>query len=181
MNKDGEEEMGWTTDGIADGSEPYGDIVIGGDITAYGLSNRSAVTSITAENIASSNSYLFQNCSSLAKAKLNRKTAGVTGAGWFMSCKALKTVDIGDKINLIGNFFFGSCSSIELVILRYNDVVKLNNVNAFSGTPFASGGTGGKIYVPLALIESYQTATNWATLYDAGTIEFLPIEGSEYE
>lgn len=38
-----------------------------------------------------------------------------------------------------------------------------------------------KVYVPSAFIESYKTATNWKTLYDVDTVEFLAIEGSDYE
>jgi hypothetical protein len=61
------------------------------------------------------------------------------------------------------------------------DVVKLINVSAFVSTPFASGGTGGTVYVPAALVETYKTATNWSTLYAAGTCNFVALEGSEYE
>jgi hypothetical protein len=50
-----------------------------------------------------------------------------------------------------------------------------------SKTPFASGGTGGTVYVPQALITEYQNATNWSTLYAGGTCNFVAIEGSEYE
>ena len=67
------------------------------------------------------------------------------------------------------------------LVLRNDTVVTLANINAFQGTPFASGGTGGTVYVPAALIESYQTATNWSTLYASGTCNFAAIEGSEYE
>ena len=52
----------------------------------------------------------------------------------------------------------------------------LSDSKAFNGTPFASGGTGGKVLVPRALVESYQTATNWSTLYVAETCEFLALE-----
>ena len=39
----------------------------------------------------------------------------------------------------------------------------------------------GTVYVPSDLISSYQTATNWKTLYDGGTVTFEAIEGSDYE
>ena len=42
-------------------------------------------------------------------------------------------------------------------------------------------GATGTVYVPQALIPTYQAATNWKTLYDAGTVTFAAIEGSEYE
>ena len=65
--------------------------------------------------------------------------------------------------------------------LRSETVCTLSNVNAFNNTPFASGETGGTVYVPQALIEDYKIATNWSTLYEAGTCNFVAIEGSEYE
>lgn len=34
---------------------------------------------------------------------------------------------------------------------------------------------------PTELISTYQTATNWKTLYDGGTLTFAAIEGSQYE
>lgn len=37
------------------------------------------------------------------------------------------------------------------------------------------------VWVPSDLITSYQTATNWSTRYNAGTITLHAIEGSEYE
>jgi hypothetical protein len=55
------------------------------------------------------------------------------------------------------------------------------NKKVFDGTPFASGGTGGTVYVPQALITEYQNNTNWSALYAQGTCNFVAIEGSEYE
>jgi hypothetical protein len=81
----------------------------------------------------------------------------------------------------LGGAYFDHCSSLTTLVLRNDTVVTLANINAFQGTPFASDGTGGTVYVPAALIESYQTATNWSTLYASGTCNFAAIEGSEYE
>ena len=76
----------------------------------------------------------------------------------------------------------GNSGKLNTLVLRRTDaVVNLLNVSAFVSTPFASGGTGGTAYVPSALVESYKTATNWSTLYAAGTCNFVAIEGSEYE
>jgi hypothetical protein len=65
--------------------------------------------------------------------------------------------------------------------MRGATVCPLINTNVFNSTPFAAGKAGGTVYVPQALIEQYQTATNWSTLYAAGTCNFVAIEGSEYE
>ncbi len=55
---------------------------------------------------------------------------------------------------------FKNSNKLETLILRKNSVIKLSNINAFDGTPFASNGSGGTIYVPESLIETYQSATN---------------------
>ncbi len=103
------------------------------------------------------------------------------GQYMFEYCTALKKVDLGTACSVLINSAFTQCKVLDTVILRSNSVVTLENVNVFGNTPFASGGTGGTVYVPQALIEEYQTATNWVTLYGAGTVTFAAIEGSEYE
>lgn len=58
-----------------------------------------------------------------------------------------------------------------------------------SGGKMLSGNTAyadgvkytGTVYVPSALISSYQTASNWSTLYNNGTLTFAAIEGSPYQ
>lgn len=122
--------------------------------------------------------YLFENCTALTKfvAPLTRTTQT---NGMFARCSALTLVDMMG--GAFGRWYFEHCSSLTTLVLRNSTVVSLSNTDAFQGTPFASGGTGGRVYVPAALIESYQTATNWSTLYASGTCNFAAIEGSEYE
>lgn len=99
----------------------------------------------------------------------------------FQSCTSLAFLDLPSVTRIRANAF-KQCSSLETVVLRSSTVVTLENVNAFNdSTPFASSGSGGTIYVPSALISSYQTATNWSTLYGYGNTTFAAIEGSEYE
>jgi hypothetical protein len=81
----------------------------------------------------------------------------------------------------IQNSSFYDCKTLDTIILRCDQLVSLIHPNGFGNTPFAVNGTGGTVYVPAALIESYKTATNWVTLYEAGTCNFVAIEGSEYE
>lgn len=129
-------------------------------------------------SFGSSETYLFENCTALTKfvAPLIRTTQTL---GMFKGCSALTLVDVMG--GGFGQSYFGRCSSLTTLVLRNDTVVTLANINAFQDTPFSSGGTGGTVYVPTALIESYQTATNWSTLYAAGTCNFVAIEGSEYE
>ena len=144
--------------------------------------------------------YIFNACYSLETVYLPKLTS--TGGQAFSNCSKLKTVhmpllsevplqdfancyavELLDFHNLakINGAGFQNARSLATLILRKSSVCSLANTNAFNGTPFASGGTGGTVYVPSALIESYKTATNWSTLYTAGTCNFVAIEGSEYE
>lgn len=98
----------------------------------------------------------------------------------FSGCTSLKMLDIGNVATVYASTF-NNCKVLNILILRRNSLSSLGNLNAFTGTPFAQGGVGGKIYVPSALIETYKTATNWSVLYGYGTCEFVALEGSEYE
>jgi hypothetical protein len=102
------------------------------------------------------------------------------GTTLFSACNSLKKVDFGKTIGISASCF-NSCTILDTIILRSNELNTLTVSNAFTGTPFAPGGSGGTVYVPAALIEQYQTATNWSTMYAAGTCNFVAIEGSEYE
>jgi hypothetical protein len=74
-----------------------------------------------------------------------------------------------------------NCPELDTVILRRDSIVTLSNGNCFSSTPFASGGAGGALYVPQALIADYQAATNWSAILSYENNRILPIEGSIYE
>lgn len=96
-------------------------------------------------------------------------TGTVTGKAFRQSW--LVAVDIGPGATGIGSdcFYAGSYGK---VILRNPNAV----VTAASRDSVKSIKT---LYVPQALVESYATATNWAT--DAASRTVLPIEGSIYE
>lgn len=98
-----------------------------------------------------------------------------TQTSMFNSCKSLEAVDCGIT-NVIVNTCFTKCAKLKVVILRRSSVTMLSDVAGFNGTLFASGGTGGKILCPRALVEQYPTASNWNTLYGYGTCEFLALE-----
>lgn len=139
----------------------------------------SKVRELICPNVKRAGGYACTNCKSLKKAELPALTNGGTSA-LFASCTALEYADMGNTDSVSANTFL-SCGNLMRVILRGNTVSSLQNVSAFTGTPYATNGTGGKIYVPEALIEEYKTATNWSVLYGYGKCEFVPIEGSEYE
>ena len=141
----------------------------------YGCSK---LESVNLPNVTSIDTGAFQSCSKLTSIVLsNVKTIGSSA---FQSCSALTNADFANASSIAKNAF-SYCSVLTTLILRSSTVCTLSNTSAFNNTPFAAGKAGGTVYVPQALIESYQTATNWSTLYTGGTCNFVAIEGSDYE
>lgn len=126
----------------------------------------------------------FDGCSKLPLIVLPNFNHSNTAT--LRGCSLLKTVDLGNSNSsssgaYIGQQVFQNDTVLDTIVLRFPFTITLQNVNSFNNTPFASGGTGGTIYVPSSLISSYQSANNWSTLYGYGTVTFTAIEGSIYE
>ena len=154
-----------------------GDIPTGGsEATAAELASNSIVTwhsealtyILTVRGITSLKTVVFPNITSMN-----------TGTGNnFNSCSGLIRVDFG-RLGSIAGLCFNACSNLSTVILRKTSgIVSLNNTNAFIGTPFASGKAGGTLYVPQALISSYQSASNWSTILGYSTNSIKSIEST---
>ena len=113
--------------------------------------------------------------------------AGTTlGNNMFNGCTSLAYFDSAMVYN-IQAATFTNCASLSVVVIRYSpntgagNISALANVSAFNGTPFASGGSGGTLYVPSAKIATYQAATNWSTILGYPNNQIKAIEGSYYE
>lgn len=130
-------------------------------------------------------SSMFQGCTALEEVKMPYFSFAGAGA-IFNGCTSLRHVDM---LGRIGNNFFNNCAELKTIVIRSSNVGALSNVSAFTGTPFASGGSGGTIYIPKALYDElgtgstndYKAATNWSMIDAYGTITWAQIEGSEYE
>ena len=98
------------------------------------------------------------------------------------ACHYLAFVDIGNTIGIQSNAF-ANCYALQTLVLRRTEsICSLSGTSAFNNTPMSGyNSLTGTVYVPSALISSYQTATNWSTLYNNGTVTFSAIEGSAYE
>ena len=132
--------------------------------------------SYNGDQIMSLQSISFPN----AVASTLANTIGSSTANY--ACQNLQFADIGST-QALGGSAFGNCYALETLILRRSDdICALNYTSAFTNTPMSGyNSKTGTVYVPSALISTYQTATNWSTLYNAGTVTFVAIEGSEYE
>lgn len=122
----------------------------------------------------------FQGCQQLVSVVFPSFN-GTNGNNVFNNCKNLEIADLG-TLAATGNSAFYGCSKLTTIILRRTSgITAMSHSNALGLTPFASGGTGGTIYAPSALIDTYKSATNWSTYEGYGTITWVPIEGSVYE
>lgn len=135
--------------------------------------------SLTGTITTATGNYLCRYCSALESAELPNLTGNVNQHA-FGGCTSLTFLDLGKTSTIQANALNGASGLVTLV-LRRTTITSLQNVSAFANTPFASGGSGGTIYVPSSLISSYQSASNWSTINGYGTITWAAIEGSEYE
>lgn len=110
-----------------------------------------------------------------------------TSAGYFVSgATSLTKMDLGASFSTessgIRNNALNGASAMNVLILRKTSaIVPLQNINAFTNTPFASGKAGGTLYVPNSLISTYQNASVWSTILGYSTNSIVKIEGSQYE
>ncbi len=176
------------------------------NITAFTTTRKFAdqINLISADfpNLTRTHDYVFDGCTSLVNVNLPKAT--YVGLSAFRECKnlehisfpsativygnsflnaiKLKTVDFGTNVSFARTDSFNGCSSLDTLVLRGNGVSTLSSISLFaSAGAFAADAAGGTVYVPGALIENYQAATNWSALYEAGRCNFVAIEGSEYE
>lgn len=101
----------------------------------------------------------------------------------FRQNSGLTTLDFTYTTGVgIGENDFYDDSTFGTLIIRSSSVMPLSNISAFSNAKkFRNGGSGGKLYVPQALVSEYTQATNWSTILGYANNQILPIEGSIYE
>lgn len=178
----------------------------------YGFSNCTGIVSVSAPNVTSfyQRNYAFKGCTSCTIFYLPNCT--IVGTEQFNGCSSLPYLVL-PKATTIYNNALNGCTNLEAVdlgtsavvfertgifkndaklktlVLRRTTIVPYKVLDAFDGTPFASGGSGGTIYIPKVLYDhlddgtssDYKAATNWSTLNGYGTITWAKIEGSYYE
>ena len=117
----------------------------------------------------------LQNCTSLHILVAPKMTGLRNG---FASGAGLQQVDFPVCGAINGNEHFKNNSGLTILVLRKTSVCTLGNINTFTGTPFASDGTGGTLYVPNSLITSYQSASNWTTILGYTNNQIKSIEST---
>lgn len=196
-------------------SSTYSGAYTNDSITQLGPAFRAntGLTSISLPNVTKTvgTDSTFAGCSGLTSAFLPKlSTANNSGNSFFSNCnlstiafpafsgdlgqsvlyrnRNLTAFDLGPGVAKIKAQFADGCSVLATVVIRRTSVMTLDNVSALNNTPFASGGSGGTIYIPESLYNAlgtgtndYKAATNWSTVDGRGTITWAKIEGSYYE
>lgn len=153
-------------------------------INGYAISDNSSLTTLTLINSKTSTlrttygAYGISSNSKLATIVIKGKIPGIDQSGFRNNAK-LAVFDLETISGSIGNNCFNGDSSLKTVVLRNDSVVTITS-STFTGSAVA-GANGAVVYVPSALVESYKTASVWATLFNNGYITFSAIEGSIYE
>lgn len=136
---------------------------------------------ILPSGVTSIGQYAFRGCTNLALTALPSGVTSIPGSA-FYGCSNVTQMDLPSVGSIAASAFYG-CNKLQTLVLRKSDAIcTLANVSAFTNTPLRGyNNLTGTVYVPQALISTYQTATNWSTLYNEGHMTFVAIEGSEYE
>lgn len=187
-------------DGSISGAYENGEVIT---LRAQAFAGCSGLTSISLPELKTAAANAFINCTNVTSVHLP-KLQKITENYTFSNMKKLVTIALPSIAYGLGNFAFSGCTllsaadfgagvgtmggqsfantALQTLVIRKNGVSGLpNNLNTFNGTPFASGGTGGTLYVPQAAISAYQADTNWSTILGYANNQILPIEGSIYE
>lgn len=148
-------------------------------IPPYAFAGFSGLKTVTMPNVTHLDQYMVRDSSveTVVAPKAN------TFVNWrvFANATNLLTIDILGA-STIPQQWANTCTKLTTLIIRETgSIMTLGNINAFGSTPFASGGTGGTLYVPSALISSYQSASNWSTILGYANNQIKAIENSYYE
>lgn len=141
----------WTSDGIADMTEPNGDIELSvSAISARAFYGR-PITSVNAPNVTQIGNNCFENCTSLASVNMPdlTSTTGSNADSNFMGCSSLTSIHIPNFSTPRLSYTFKGCSSLENIALpsfsknlysnAFKDCSKLKMADFTNITDISSG------------------------------------------
>lgn len=152
------------------------------ELPADFCNHATSLSEVYAPQVAKLNGYCF-NTTAIEYAVFPAMR-NLYGGNDFAGCANLLGADFGGTFvsgdRGITTFTFSNSTKMAVLVLRSSVTWALQNISAFNNTPFASGKAGGTLYVPQALISSYQSATNWSTILGYANNQIKAIEGSAY-
>ena len=131
------------------------------------------VSRVNVPKLLATKNWCFQGFKALVDVELPSATD--IGDNTFRDNKALETVILGAATIIRGTAMY-NCPKLTGVVIRTNDICTLQNTGCFNSSPFASGGSGGTLWVKRALIEEYKSATNWSVILSYPNNQILAIE-----
>ena len=195
---------GWDPNQYAEGLVPVGELTLNTatKINNYAFAYKTSITRVIAPNVLTINGSAFEGCSGLLSFSLPNATIGAsqtraffgcnkltvavlpsltgeTMGSTFQNCTLLASADFGPSTTKVSNNTFNNSPAMRALILRGSSVVALGSWNVGCLGGIYSNPSASTIYVPSALISSYETATNWSSAYSAG-VTFSSIENSIY-
>ena len=132
----------------------------GGGADATGVTDGTAtvIDWSSAGDTGSIRNYAFYQCSALTTLTIPSGMTGSIGESAFSYCSALTALTLPfGMTGSIGTYAFNGCTSLTSLVIQSPTMMTLDNVNAFTNATC-------NIYVPDALVSTYQAATNWSTL-----------------
>ena len=141
------------------------------------------ITSMSTSNFCGSSSHpMALTSASFPNMKISALYYNFGNSTAANACQQLTFADIGKTASLQANAF-ANCYKLQTLVLRKTEsICTMASSGLFANTPMSGyNGLTGTVYVPNDLISTYQTATNWSTLYNNGTVTFVKIEGSAYD
>lgn len=190
-------------DSFVDGTVPTGATTLSTatSIIGYGLANRTSMTSLSAPYVTSIGAYALSGCTGLTSISFPSLTSfggdyaltgctGLTSVAFpsftnqsrtrtFNNCSSLTVADFGNCTKISSQTFNGANALRTLVLRKADAICTLDAWNAITIGGIYNNPTASTIYVPSALISTYESASNWASAKTAG-VTFAAIEGSAY-
>ena len=112
-----------------------------------------------APNLTTAGTYWFAESTGLVEIALPKLTTIANAS--FNRCTSLVKADFAIASSIGTSVFYGNSKFTTLILRRTAGVCTLAGTNSLTGTPIASG--TGYIYIPAALMASYETASQWST------------------
>lgn len=150
-------------------------------LDSYGFAYMTALQTVNLTSAFAYKDYIFRQCSNVTDIRLpNAYNFNNAAHGRLVySCPKLAVFDAG-KTTKMGNDALSGTTLLRTLILRADTVCTISGWTAGHMGGIYNNPTASTIYVPQALISSYQTASGWSSAYSAG-VTFAKIEGSIYE
>ena len=99
---------------------------------------------------------------------INDSTLTILRSNCLQACRNLMSAKFTALLKIAAQAFY-SCTKLYTLILDTDDMVFLENINAFQFTPIGMG--TGNIYVPDALLATYRDDETWGHFYS----QILPL------